>query len=245
MMVYLSSGSSQSLTIPAASKTHSSDSWLKSSGKSIELYAHDLQDSTAKQTIVRFHDQATQGFDLEHDAYYLHGFAPVFYSVSEGKKYGVNTLPEYNHQTEIPLVFEKKEGMEYSIEMTEGLDSQEVFLEDLKTNTTVNLTEQGSYEFTAAEGDDPQRFHLKFSTVGVEEEEAIQYYAYTVDKRLIINNLDEPSGVSVYNLNGQLMSRFETDGSKRFEKRLDLPEGIYMVRIQNSESITSKKILIK
>ncbi|MCF8303870.1 MAG: T9SS type A sorting domain-containing protein [Bacteroidales bacterium] len=246
-MVYLTSGTSQDLNIPASARVHDNTSWYKhkTMQEQIVLKAHDPSNESAKEHVIRFNESATEGYDAAYDAVYIAGYAPDLYSSAGNKSLMVNALPAYSSETIIPLSFQKNEGSSnYTITLVEGLNGQELYLEDLKTNTIIDLSETGAYNFSADAGDDPGRFQLKFSTVGIDNPNVGEVNVYSNNHKLVVENIKHQTTISVYNLEGQLMKQIQT-ANDHYEKYLDLPDGIYMVRLQSNEMTQSKKIILK
>ena len=171
-MVHVTASGTGSLTIPTTDRTHSSTAWYKEEEiNKIKLTAYDPERSTAQESIIRFNENATTGFDSEHDSRFLSGYAPLFYSATSYGNLSTNTLPEITAELTIPMNFIKNSYSTFYIE-AEGVNNlipqETVYLTDLKTNHTQNLNENPVYSFTSAEGDDPARFLIHFSPMGIE-----------------------------------------------------------------------------
>jgi len=167
------STSTGSLTIPASKRTTPNPNWYKSSDYPvIILYAKNNDNPSFQESQVRFNPAATNGFDFEYDSDFLSGYAPLFYSVMGAENLSVNSLPGFTDETVIPFDFIKNEGTNFSIEAT-GIETLEpsatVFLKDNKLGIDHNLSENPVYSFTSSNGDEPARFELHFSSVGINE----------------------------------------------------------------------------
>ena len=243
-MVYTPSAT-ETLTIPEAARVHDGTDWYKNEEEKLVLVAHDPSNESAQEHTIKFNANATVDYDLKHDAVYLSGYAPDLYSKGGDKNLMVNALPSVSFDTEIPLTFVKNEDSEeYIIELAENSTNEEVFLTDLKTNETISLTNQQAYEFTAEEGDMQDRFELKFTTVGIDDQSKNAPKVYAVNNKLVFENLKQNTTVTVYNMNGQSVYSKRLD-DKRVEKLLDIPDGIYMVRMQSGNEVVNEKIIIK
>ena len=240
-------GSTGSLIIPAAERTHSTTGWYKSENQRILLVAHDLDyGELAQQSVVRFNDAATEGYDSEFDCYFLYGYAPGFYSVAEGKHLSTNTLPEWSTELVVPFMFEKNGSSNFMIELAESIEGYDVFLKDLKENITVNLTEMTNYAFTSEEGDDPERFEIMFGVVGIDDIDVLAAaHVYSYNNKIIIANVTGATNMDIFNIQGQTVYNlsFNSTGSKVIA--IDLPSGIYLVRLSNSGEIKNSKVFVK
>jgi len=231
-----------SLTIPASARVHDNTAWYKNSEQvdRIVLHAIDTEGGTIQPSIIRFDANASVGYDSEYDSYFLAGFAPNFYSISQNENYALNTIPEL---TTIPMGFVKNDGNQFYIELMESIPGQTVYLTDLKTNQTINLND-ADYTFESMQEDEAKRFLLHFSTLGIdapEIEQEISVWVY--DNRLFFRN-QEPGNISVYDLQGRLLNNYQVNSSGLQSVPINLSSGIYLVRMHEKSSMKSVKIII-
>jgi len=245
-MVYTQSAGG-SLTIPADARVHSAQDFYKSATETsnrIVLIAHDPTGKTAQQTIISFIAEATSGFDLAYDAYFLTGYAPVFYSKSNTENLALNALPVNREEISLPLTFIKNASSQFNIQLSEFPQGSHVYLHDLKTNTMHPLSKSPTYEFTSAEGDDPDRFMLLFSPVGIDEKSASNILVYSNNSHIFVN---VPKGTSkgtieIFDVQGRLLLTGSlSSGSNQFSAPA---KGILMVRIVAGEDVFTRKIMI-
>lgn len=246
VMVYLGGEeTSQSLTIPTAARIHSSQGWYKNAGEQIVLVANDPDRNAAKRSVIRFNESATEGFDLAWDGYYLRGFAPGFYSVSNGMNYSVNTLPSMNNTLVIPMGFEKTASSGFSIELQESIPGAVVYLTDKKTGTVTNLTDNGAYHFTAAEGDDVNRFTLHFGTLGIDNPSAAGAVIYAYDGVVYLNGPDAKASVTITDLTGRVVMAERVNGNGLSMLNAgNLPKGVYVVTAVAGSRVVSAKVIL-
>ena len=240
--------SSGTLIIPADSRDHNIQNWYKSSQEMILLKANDLANNMTQTSIVRFNSQATTGYDTEFDSYFVKGYAPTFYSSSEGNKLLLNTLPLINESLQIPFTFVKNNSENFSIELQQNIDGFTPYLEDLKTNTIQNLTENPIYTFTSEAGDDPNRFELRFMTpTGLEKTSTkSSLRVYTTNGKINISGVDGKAEVYVRNIVGQVFLRNSVNGSTlQSFNTSNLPAGIYMVSVVSATKTVSQKVVVK
>lgn len=241
-MVYTSGNGS--LTIPADARLHSDSVWYKSTENQIILLARDQSRNTSQRTIIRFSPEATAGFDLEHDSYFMAGYAPMFYSNSLDNNFALNTLPELTDELVIPLGFIKNQSNLFEIEMLESSLDHDVYLIDLKENKTHNLA-SGVYMFSSQSGDNANRFQLKFSTVGIPGiDPASRVLAYSDGACIyVMNNGNDKLVAELLNIHGQLInSTIFSPGFHIF--RASLPAGAYFVRLTSTLEQASFKIIL-
>ncbi|MBI9039655.1 MAG: T9SS type A sorting domain-containing protein [Bacteroidales bacterium] len=249
-MVYVSSGTN-SLTIPKADRAHNSQAWYKNDEiNKIKLTAFDSEGVSSQESIIKFNNMATEGFDNEFDSYFLAGYAPQFYSViNDNKAVSTNTLPEISEQLSISLSFIKNSYSDFYIK-AEGIDNifplTTVSLVDLKTNITQNLSENPVYAFESYEGDEPNRFLLQFGILGLEEhtiENNLHFYNYN-NKLYIFDKKIKIGTVQIFDMLGKPMMEKEYSGQANIIN-LDLPSAYYIVRIISDKNLIIGKIYVK
>ncbi|MBU2650650.1 MAG: LamG domain-containing protein [Bacteroidetes bacterium] len=252
-MVYVAENQTGSLIIPKALRSHETDVWYKSTGvNTLKLTVHDVEYHTTQETVIRFIPEASQSYDIAYDCWYLPGYAPQFYTQTEGKAVSTNGLPELSESIQIPLYFIKNEGTQFyiRIEGTDDLDPDlPVFLTDLQTQTTHNLTNEPIYSFTATEGDDPGRFLLHFSTVGIGEKQftgsVINILAWNGGNTLHISNPEQLTGqFAVFDMTCKPVLSGILDGESEQSYSHNLPGGLYVVCFRASEGVVSRKVLV-
>jgi len=245
-----------SLTIPTAARVHDITSWYKGAQvyeNGIVLKAIDPEGSTAQESVIRFDANASEGYDTKYDSYFLSGYAPRFYSRSLDENYALNTLPTLTEERQIPLSFVKNGSTNFFIQ-AEGMETLNppypLYLTDLKTNTTQNLTNNPIYTFTAEEGDDPNRFLLHFQAVGIDEPttsgQTLPIVVWNHENTLTVSNPEQlPGEIMVYNITGQtaLMANLENVTKQTIPHQLI--EGIYVVQVSVKGKVKNQKILVR
>jgi hypothetical protein len=232
------------VSLHSFNRVHSSQNWYKSNDERILLVAGDQQVNSAQQSVIRFNEEATPGYDAMFDAYFMAGYAPMFYSVADEKRFSTNTLPEMSSGMSIPLGFHKNSHSDFFIEMQESIEDIIIYLTDLKEDVTQNLSEEPVYYFSASADDNPDRFVLSFATVSVPEvlkKGLLQ--AYTYGDMLYVLNPSEKATVELYGVQGQLiMSRDVGQGVNSIP--LAVPNGTYIVKMFNANEAATRKVVI-
>jgi hypothetical protein len=240
-----------SLTIPIADRFHSGQAWYKDDEiNKIKLTAYDPERSTAQESIIRFNENATSGFEHEFDAHFLSGFAPQFFSVVDNTHaVSCNTLTEISEQLSIPFSFIKNSSSDFYIEV-EGIENlfpqTIVSLVDLKTNTTQNLLENPVYTFESSEGDDVERFLIQFGVLGLDEqnlENKLNFYVYNNTLNVVNNDL-QAGTIQIFDMLGQQVLKKNYSGQENSIK-LNLPAAYYIVRIISGKNIVNGKIHVE
>ncbi|MDC0231058.1 hypothetical protein OAK19_03760 [Aureispira] len=206
--------------------------------------AMDSQTET-ENTVVYFHNDATEGFDYQYDAYHLDGDKPIQFATKTGiKELSINALPELDlSDVTIPLHTEISAIGNYSISLTEFTDfpsGSKLILQDLLLSTSHDLT-KGNYNYLGnpVEGNDRFIITILSNTVNtdlVEEENLFDVYKCGEGLCLSLPKaLNENKAVRIYNVLGQdLYSSILQKGEQSFNLlNVDLPEGnVYFIDVE-------------
>ena len=237
------SNATNSLTIPAAARVHSTTAWYKNSDEPhLKLIARPADNSSAQEFNLKIEEEATQGYDFYWDSQFLPGYAPFIYALCDGVKLSTSAIPYIDPSSEILLGFKKIEHNHYIIELAENTLPALVYLNDLKTGVQHNLSQNPTYAFMAAEDDPINRFKITFASVGIEPQAKPAPIVYAIGKTLFLHNLNEKAMIEIYNPAGQLMMRTETQMK---ELPLSLASGVYLVKITGSQHQIVEKIFIR
>jgi len=236
-----------SLTIAANARIHSDSIWYKSSvlANEIILTARDIEGGTAQETIINFNAEATEGFDLKYDSYFAAGYAPAFYSVIGNEKFALNCLPAFTDELTIPLGFVKNSSNNFSIGLTPNWNSTSVILIDTKTGSEQNLSEN-AYFFSSKEGDNYDRFLLKFETFGIQEPATSKpSMAWVSNNMLFVVNTEEVTKVEVFDIMGRCLQRATLNGFGLQSFHLNQAAGVYLIRLFNGGNTQTVNAIVK
>ena len=241
---------SNSVTIPAGARTNSSHAWYKSSERQhIMLLASEQDDRSYQECNIIINSSATPGFDFEYDSRFLAGYAPQFYSVSDNEKLSTNSMPAIKDSDIIPFGFIKNEAGSFKIELKAATTPNlVVYLTDLKTNTTQNLSENPVYNFTSSTGDNAARFELSFLDVTSIPDQT-QRESFGVYQENSSIRITTQSGVNadirVVNMLGQVVLRGKTNGNSLTTLNANaLQNGVYVVSLVGNGKVVSKKVVV-
>ncbi|MBE9480102.1 MAG: T9SS type A sorting domain-containing protein, partial [Bacteroidetes bacterium] len=209
------------------------------------------------ETIVRFIENASNGFDGEYDAYKFFSGSdsvPQLYTHAvDNNKLSINALPFFLNTVIVPLNFEVGVQGEYSITATglEGFsDLFSIVLEDLLENITHDLLENPVYEFSANPDDDEERFLLHFDGVTLLDElfsnNEIEIYSHE-EFIYIKNNSNESikGEISIYNILGQNIYSATPQNISLNRISPNCKTGNYIVKLQTGNNVYTQKIFIK
>ena len=244
--VQLTAGTTGSITIPSGSRTHNTTNWYKE-GRNIriELAATTLDGTSSQSSYILPTSEASGSFDPLYDAIFMAGYAPVFNSIKDGKNTSTYSISSINSTTTIPFRFIGTGAVGYKIELLENIDNQIIFINDLKSNTIQELSENMAYEFTSENGDDPNRFLLHFGAVGVSETlQPTPLKAYITNGKLYFP-LQGDSTLEVIDLQGRMLLQTKVSGHGLTSETMALPAGVYVVQLSDSNSRQTAKVVVK
>jgi hypothetical protein len=175
--------------------------------------------------------------------------APSLWIGQEDKLYSIlmdDIIQEENHY---PIGFKAGIEEQYSIHATFDESSyMELILEDKKLNDYYKLLESQSYHFYSSPEDDPNRFVLHFSAVGLDEEYETSnpVNVFLSDNTInIINNHNLTGMVRVINLLGQEIISFDLKGDNTQTQTINAPAGYYIVNVVTKNGVVNKKVYLK
>jgi len=238
--------------LPANARTHSADNFVKSSTQNaLELKVTNDKNGYFDKTKVKILEGATQAYDADFDGSKLKGFtsAPQLYTVSsDEKELSINVISNNDNEVQIPLHFEARFDATYTIKVEDNTlpDGVTIFMTDLVLNQEINLNTTSTYSFTASAGDSPDRFLLHFGVVGLGEQDQIpSLNAYVYDNRLYVNSFLDQAQLAVYDLQGRLVMQQANNAQGLQSVPLNLPAGVYLVRLSNAKEARSVKINVQ
>jgi len=241
-----------SLTLENDDRVHSAAAVYKNSPAENVVRLKVEGNNRYDETIVRFTDEATTGFDGAWDAYKLYGASsvPTFYSTAGNQKLSVNALPSTSLESFVPLAVEAGAPATYTLELAENSlpESINITLEDLNTGTLQQLNTSASYQFTAAPGEDPDRFRLHFKDAASVAEPApgIKATIYAIEGNIhVINGSNVNADVSVTDLAGRCLANSTVSSNGSVDLNMQEHTGVFIVRLASDEGSVARKVFVK
>ena len=211
--------------------------------------------SFTDETIIRFVDQATNGFDGSFDAYKMfsnNDDYPQVYSVVGSDEYAINSLPLLTANTSVQLGYLTENAGTHSITATDvstfdpGIGIQ---LEDVSNSVITDLRLQPTYTFTTSTGTFENRFIVHFllpATSNNTPGQSRTTQIYTYDKAVYIGNVEGNNArVVVYNMLGQEILTQNLHAGVINKINTVFITGQYIVAIIEKSKTTTQKVYIK
>jgi hypothetical protein len=255
---------SGTMTFTDAMRTHNgTPPFYKSASADQMLLLKISGNNITTQTAVRFGADATTGIDRLLDMCKIMEptpQVPMLYTVCEGQKMVLNTLPllYIKEGAIIPVYFEAGVGGSYQIEASEmgSIDPTiSIYLEDVSRSYTQNLRLKPTYNFDYSTQGQARKMliHFKNRKTGVDETGTIAdgVQCYTSDNQLYVNFTPEVFGtkegeanIEVYTLTGQQVYSRQT-GSPTNQIELSTVAGaIYIVKVTYGNQVYVKKVIL-
>jgi len=246
-------GPTPSLTIPASSRVHATQTFLKEAlpnTLNVTLFCGDRNDGVT----LSLNNSSGEGYDPMQDVLKLYGAsdAPQLFWIEEDTYLSVNMRPRIGFGLVLPVGFIAGTDGEHRI-LFSGQESfsngEDLYLEDHFENKLINLRISSEYPFQASKGFDASRFTIHIGNqAGEHEAEALNEIFFTTElNRIIIHGLDafyNPVPVYLYDLAGNLVV-FAPSSAANPVIETDLKQGVYILRLISPTSAISGKIYLK
>jgi hypothetical protein len=204
------------------------------------------------ETFVRFTDAASTAFDGQLDAYKMYGGSsvPTFYSVAGSDKLSINSLPMSSMEGTVPLAVEAGASATYTLNLVDNTlpVATYVTLEDKKSGILQRLNDNPAYTFTAAPGEEPNRFVLHFKdATSVPDPTAKETFTVTQSNGNlnIVTPRSANAEIRVTNMLGQVVLRGKTNGNALTSLNSNtLQNGVYVVSLVSGSKVVSTRIVV-
>jgi M6 family metalloprotease-like protein len=240
------------LTIPQSERKHSSQAFYKNGPQMDELFLTVEGNGYSDKMIIQFNDEATTGFDNSFDAWKLKGnnAAPQIYSVYANNELTVNTLPFEGENMIVPINFEAGTNGQFTLSVTDlgnfGISS-EIWLEDLRDNKMIDLTQVSSYGFNSNINDNTNRFLLHFGNpLGIGDENLSTPEIYSYGDMVYIQKPEGFDGqIEIYDMLGQEIISRKVTGEGLENVKVTSGTAYYLVKTQFGNKLITEKVFIK
>jgi hypothetical protein len=228
-------------------RTHSNQEWLKQTpalADVLRLKVSSISNSYSDEAVLEFGHDSENGGAMK--MYSLFETAPAFYTTKDDIAYSISFLSEITEYPSVNLGFEAGAEAVYTIAVASSDFFHDMIIEDLRDGRKQQLDHKTPYHFSARTNDDPNRFVLHFKALGTDPPDMqapLQAWAY--DRMLYISNPEDDKAVAeVYSPAGMLLKTWEVNGKGLHRLPLGLPPGIYLLKMQNSATASSSKLLV-
>ena len=242
---FVSATAAGTLNLGDAQRTHSGAGTFYKNDNSQLLVLEAANENFSDQAWIHFNENAGEEHDGQFDAYKRISLSnpelpQIFSYTPANTKLSINGMPE---TTMVPVGFTAVESGVFTIGAVETGEFANVVLEDLFTQTQINLL-NNPYTFNYTAGDQQKRFIIHFTPLAVPEifEEMVNIFSFNTDVYITVP-VNTKGNIFIYNMMGQ----------KIVSKRIDDIQNIitlekcsyYVVKVLSDENIVTRKVFIK
>ncbi|NOX45850.1 MAG: T9SS type A sorting domain-containing protein [Chlorobi bacterium] len=231
------------MTFTNSSRIHTTQTFYKSEVSDIvRLVA--TGNNFSDETVIRFLDEATTGWDKHFDAKKLlqeGSEVPSVYTYAGSDIISINSQPA----TElVPMAFVSGVSGTYTIEATETSEFTEVTLEDIVTGEMTDLL-TSSYTFDYTAGENADRFVVHFGALGTIENNFDNVSIWSNENNIYVNVPMVTNGeIVVVNMMGQEIIRTDIATGINVIPVNDV-NSYYIVKVVGSQAVKTGKVYIK
>jgi hypothetical protein len=137
-------------------------------------------------------------------------------------------------------------SQQISLEGKEGnFESQPIYLKDKVLNTITNLS-QGPYVFSSVKGIEDNRFEIIYKdnlVLGSNSSQKSEFTVYRDGKSYVIKSSKSLGKIELYDLSGRMISTNYTEQKSFSIDSETLPNGVFIIKVENSGDLKTKKII--
>ncbi len=185
--------------------------------------------------------------DLEKfDSEKLFGGLPleIFSQSASGEKLVINTIN--TTQTIIPLGINGSAGVKTRITAFDLESKEQIFLEDRLKGKLTRLSESTTYDFEFPADNIINRFFIRFGAVNTTlnplTSSDLKVFENNHELNIIAQTGEELQQIEVFTLTGAAVYKSEVGGMNVFSAKLNLSNGIYLVKVKTSISTQNVKV---
>lgn len=252
--------STNSLTIPADARVHSSIAFYKNSSQVTGDGPPYLIFVIKKETLtdeawLTFCEECDVGFDNGWDVSKLSSSdkSPQMYFLENELKLSIDALPSLNEDSRIVNlnIVPGTDGDHLLVmDQSNKMDNTEIFLEDLLTGAFQDMIEDDTYEFNASKSDNPNRFLIHLNPLATEIEPDSQSsgaFIYSWNKSIYISLAENSTSavVEVYDLFGRKLIIKELPSLKLNRIPVNVSNTYLIVKVVDEGKTNVKKVFIR
>lgn len=211
--------------------------------------------SNVSQTLVGFCEGCTTALDPGFDGTYTGNDAFVLYTWNGTNKYSIQALPPFSDlNTVIPIGYSVPTAgtTQISLANTDGIfiNTQDVFIEDLDSETIHNLAD-GPFVFTTEAGTFESRLRIRFSAAPLSNPDSIrndfQIKISSRDSEIAISNPEKWNSLQIYDLLGKSLSYEIVEENESYKRiRTEISNQLVILKIQSKDgTIITRKVIVQ
>lgn len=210
----------------------------------LSIKVTNLSNNLSDETYLRFGPYADNAFNGDYDAFKMFAaeatYPQVYTPITGAGDISINSFEPLNGEFIVPLGFNTSLNGQFVIEAslvpTLTANGNTVFLEDLLTGFSQDLSLNNIYQFSSPPASGYNRFVLHFNPVTVtlpenDQNSNTSLNIFAHNNEVFINSTEILDGtLSIYNVSGQLVAIKELSGVNSSSLKLNHASGIYIAR---------------
>ena len=192
-----------------------------------------LNNKKVGQTLLGFHNAATNDYDLGLDSEILGLSANNIYSIIPNKKLAIQTKKSISEEETIPLGILLNETGTHNISInnfTEDFNEYTVYLIDNKLKSVHNLSFE-SYNFEAEKGKYDNRFEIRFSKKSNVKFEENNLHVYNKSEFKLYSEKFEIKNIQIFDISGKLIKDIHNVNSKEYIFNYNKENNTYILKV--------------
>lgn len=200
--------------------------------------------------LIGYINGATDNYETDFDGELFTVGSDSFYSVLGAKKLAIQGKSS-NFSTEDVItlgnVFAVDGTYKIRLQTAEGLfdNNQKIYLKDKLLNKYIDLSNNGSYDFTATKGANNTRFEIvyKAETLGNNGTGKSDFQVYRNGQTFVVESSQQLDKVELFDAGGRLIRQLFSKEKKLVIDANNLPYGVYILKAENSGDLRTKKLI--
>ncbi len=234
-------------------RTHGG-TWMKNEPVSNKLVLRLEHNGSTDESTVRIKRHSQYKRDRT-DALKLFSFnsqmPQLFTTSADGVNLAINTVPAIENNSEIFVGFLAPNEGRYTISLAKlygDLSNRTIFIEDLQTGYTQNLSLLPSYSFNSVNGMTSSRFKLFFDQpTNITETNNLEAKIHYRENYIYANFTSEGQNrnLSVFDISGKRVFARDLGHAKNHKIQVNLAPGIYLVRVIAVDAASTTKVVVR
>jgi hypothetical protein len=209
-----------------------------------------------RQIAIGLNKKASNGFDMGYDAFIADINEEDMYWTVDGGKFVIQGVNNFDKTQEFPfeLKVKKSGAVKIKLDSFENIDPNlSLFIKDNSTGQTHQINDKVFKMYLEA-GIYKDRFKLVFQSnknrlLSTEKVDIIEYFTVFYDSKvkelnIVLEQDIQVSNVDIYNFAGRKITSLKTT-SRENAIPIKMDNGVYIVKLNTENGISTKKILIK
>jgi hypothetical protein len=203
------------------------------------------------EAVVYFWGNATGNYESDLDGFKLFstgGNPQIYASTNDNVKVCADALPLGNSSVPVGIMVGADGNYSITADKINSFPANaEILLTDTKTNFTQDLRVNATYNFTAAAGDDQNRFMLFLSNLlGVNNttENISKIYSSGSDVFVQMKEMNINGSVMIFDMTGKKVMEQSLEHNLVTRLKVNLSKGIYVVSVVSDKGTYNQKVQI-